>query len=293
METGHQDVIHDTQLNYYGQLLATGSSDRTVKIFDVANGAQSHVATLTGHDGPVWMVSWAHPRFGNIIASASYDGKAIVWSNNGSVYKPVHIVGSHTSSVNGISWAPQQFGLILATASSDGSVGITRCDGQWSETMKVGGNGVAHPMGAMAVSFLPHFAGAKAPIFASAGCDGHVRLWSLTAGWTALDNFQDHSEWVRDVAFSPVVSDSSYAMLASCAQDKRVVIRRKKVSAIEDGATWETSVTALEKGAWRLSWSPCGKMLLVTTQDSESVLLKEGAVFTDAWVPVPLGESQK
>ena len=31
------------------------------------------------HDGPVWQISWAHPRFGNIIASCGYDCKVAIW----------------------------------------------------------------------------------------------------------------------------------------------------------------------------------------------------------------------
>ncbi len=27
------------------------------------------------HDGAVWQVAWAHPKFGNILASCSYDRK--------------------------------------------------------------------------------------------------------------------------------------------------------------------------------------------------------------------------
>lgn len=36
------------------------------------------------HEGPVWQVAWAHPKFGPILASASYDGKVIIWKDNGS-----------------------------------------------------------------------------------------------------------------------------------------------------------------------------------------------------------------
>jgi protein transport protein SEC13 len=28
------------------------------------------------HEGPVWQVAWAHPKFGNILASCGYDCKA-------------------------------------------------------------------------------------------------------------------------------------------------------------------------------------------------------------------------
>lgn len=76
-------MIHDAQLDYYGKRLATCSSDRTIKVFDVVDGQQSGVPqTLTGHQGPVWQVAWAHPSFGPILASCSYDGKVIIWKDN-------------------------------------------------------------------------------------------------------------------------------------------------------------------------------------------------------------------
>jgi len=31
------------------------------------------------HLGPVWQISWAHPRFGNILATCGYDQKIIIW----------------------------------------------------------------------------------------------------------------------------------------------------------------------------------------------------------------------
>jgi len=31
------------------------------------------------HNGPVWQVVWAHPKFGSILASCSYDRQVIVW----------------------------------------------------------------------------------------------------------------------------------------------------------------------------------------------------------------------
>lgn len=73
VDTGHEDMIHDAEMDYYGLRLATCSSDNSVKIFDLKNGSQSLVADLKGHVGPVWQVTWAHPKFGNLLASCSYD----------------------------------------------------------------------------------------------------------------------------------------------------------------------------------------------------------------------------
>jgi WD40 repeat protein len=55
--TQHSDMVHDAQLDYYGKLLATCSSDRTIKVFDVSTKGQTkHICDITGHEGPVWQV---------------------------------------------------------------------------------------------------------------------------------------------------------------------------------------------------------------------------------------------
>ena len=40
--------VHDAQMDYYGTKLATCSSDRSIRIFDVKDGTQNHVADLRG-----------------------------------------------------------------------------------------------------------------------------------------------------------------------------------------------------------------------------------------------------
>uniref|UniRef100_A0A0K0D554 Protein SEC13 homolog n=1 Tax=Angiostrongylus cantonensis TaxID=6313 RepID=A0A0K0D554_ANGCA len=81
VDTAHPNIVHDAGLNYHGNCLATCASDRTVKIFEVkANEYIFSVAELTGHAGPVWQLSWAHPDFGGSLASAGYDGKVIIWA---------------------------------------------------------------------------------------------------------------------------------------------------------------------------------------------------------------------
>eukprot|EP00388_Colpodella_angusta_P003663 GDKJ01012781.1.p1 GENE.GDKJ01012781.1~~GDKJ01012781.1.p1 ORF type:complete len:316 (-),score=-2.61 GDKJ01012781.1:51-998(-) len=300
VSTNHTDAIHDSQFDYYGQLLATCSSDRTIKIFSVgrSDGAYQLEANLIGHEGPVWMLAWAHPRFGQLLASVSYDNRTIIWANraqrqqNGPQqhqWRPIHVINS-SASVNGVAWAPHEFGLMLASANSDGTVAVTTCvNGIWGEPVKVGTSAAAHPMGAMSVSFLPAIGQGSPLILASAGCDGCVRLWLLAEGnWVSFDTLQDHTDWVRDVAFSPA-QINSYIVLASCAQDRKVVIRRKKISDLlgslsaNSSGPWETSLTTLQSGVWRLSWSTCGTKLLATTANSEAVLLSQGVEFTEPW----------
>ena len=56
IQTQHLDMIHDAQVDYYGKLLATASSDRTIKIFDLSTPQPTHINDITGHEGPVWQV---------------------------------------------------------------------------------------------------------------------------------------------------------------------------------------------------------------------------------------------
>jgi len=48
VDTNHEDIIHDSQMDYYGIQLATCSSDRTIKVFEIKNGTQRQVETLRG-----------------------------------------------------------------------------------------------------------------------------------------------------------------------------------------------------------------------------------------------------
>lgn len=130
VETQHEDMIHDAQMDYYGTRLATCSSDRNLKIFEITSNSQRLLATLPGHEGPVWQVAWSHPKFNNLLASCSYDKKVIIWKETSeNKWENHHEYASHDSSVNSVCWAPHDFGLMLACGSSDGSVSILTSPG--------------------------------------------------------------------------------------------------------------------------------------------------------------------
>ena len=64
-DSQHSAMVHDAQLDFYGKRLATCSSDRSIKVYDLdAGGQRTMSADLRIHNGPVWSVAWAHPRFG-------------------------------------------------------------------------------------------------------------------------------------------------------------------------------------------------------------------------------------
>jgi protein transport protein SEC13 len=51
------------------------------------------------HEGPVWQVTWAHPKYGSLLASCGYEGKIIVWKEvNGSWAKVKEFDKAHSAS---------------------------------------------------------------------------------------------------------------------------------------------------------------------------------------------------
>jgi len=268
VETGHEDMIHDAQMDYYGTKLATCSSDRTVRIFDVCDGEQTLVASLKEHQGPVWQVAWAHPQYGRILASCGYDRKVIIWQQDDSgQWKSIYIYAEHTSSINSVCWAPPEHGLILAAASSDGSISVltyTR-EHTWT-TARIP---AAHNVGCNAVSWAPHSAGVE-PCLASGGCDSLVKTWRLRGGeWVAEGRLEGHSDWVRDVAWAPS-GGSGGALIASCSQDCRVLIW----SDVE-GTLRPKELPTFADVVWHVSWSVTGHVLAVSGGDNKVSLWKE------------------
>ncbi|KAG6556970.1 hypothetical protein Mapa_001386 [Marchantia paleacea] len=139
MEWGHQDVVHNVQMDYYGKRLASCSSDRSIKLFAVSAGSYPRAAlvTLEGHEGPIWEVAWAHPKFGSIFDLCSYDRKVIIWKEGAeNEWSQAQVFAKHEASVNSISWAPREFGLVLAVGSSDGTISVFthKTDGTWEKT---------------------------------------------------------------------------------------------------------------------------------------------------------------
>jgi len=257
IETAHEDMIHDAQLDYYGKRLATCSSDRTVKVFDVVDGEAQRSSgghTLKGHTGPVWQVAWAHPKYGHILASCSYDGKVLIWKEQqgqapalgGWTKVKEHTL--HTASVNSVSWAPHELGAILACASSDGKLSVLtfKNDGQWGADIfnghAIGCNAVSWAPAAQPGSLITPQQGHSAPNqqaqqlqapsvkhFASAGCDNLVKIWGYrddSQSWVEEEVLEGHTDWVRDVAWAPNIGlPRSY--IATASQDKTVLIWTK------------------------------------------------------------------
>jgi len=209
IDTQHTDIIHDVQIDFYGKRLATASSDRTIRIFNVENRAQAPLAELRGHEGPVWQVAWAHPKHGSMLASCGYDRKVIIWQESEAGWSIFHTYEKHELSVNSIAWAPVEQGLTLACASSDSSVSVLSFkENNWTETKFS-----AHRFGVTSISWAD-----SGNRFVTGGCDKTVTIWTFNdAKWEPKQLKSVHQGWVRDVAWAPNIG-LPYDTIASCSQ---------------------------------------------------------------------------
>ncbi len=290
---------------FFLKFLLKKNKDRTIKIFDVVGDAYTHSATIQGHEGPVWEVSWAHPKFGVVLASCSFDGTVMIHREmRPRVWTLLYTYKFHESSVNTVKFAPHQFGLVLAAGSSDGKVSILshQEDDTWSayhlEDNPLGVNALSWgPYNCLGSSTSSSAAAAEEPAAGEAppccmrlvtgGCDNRIRFWRYTpqtATWTQ-DNLDEndmplrHDDWVRDVAWAPCCIPIN--IVASCSEDKTVIIW---IQTEADGVWQPTLLNTFDAPVWRVSWSVTGNILAVSSGDNTVTLWK--AALDGTWSQV-------
>jgi len=201
---GHKDTVDNVAFNFDGKLLATGSMDATVIIWEADTGKKkfvldgpgaeitfidfhqkgnaiiagsadstlwiwnasngSFVGALTGHERAVTCGSFSPD--GKFILSGSEDTTLKVW--NAKTMECVHTIKGHGFHEDAlVSLAFQAKNPVVATASMDKTV----CLANWS-TGKILGRTEVHDDGVESVIFPKNF-----DVFATGSLDGKVRIF--------------------------------------------------------------------------------------------------------------------
>jgi serine/threonine protein kinase len=112
--TGHSEAVYFVAISPDGKILASGSQDRIIKLWNLATGKL--IRTLTGHSS--WISSIAISPNREILASSSQDGTIKLW--NLATGELIRTLTGHSDSVNSI--AISRDGKILASASDDKTI---------------------------------------------------------------------------------------------------------------------------------------------------------------------------
>ncbi|NEQ82947.1 MAG: hypothetical protein F6K26_22745 [Moorea sp. SIO2I5] len=236
---GHQGSVLSVSVSPDNQLIASASSDQTIKLWS-RDGEL--IEDLTEHQETVWCVSFSPDN--HIIASASKDKTVKLWRHDGTL---INTLRGHEEGVKWVSFSPD--GETIASASGDKTVKLWNRDGTLIKTLE------EHDDSVLSVSFSN-----DGELIASASKDKTVKLWS--GDGRLIKTLIGHGEGVNWVSFSP---DSQ--TIASASDDKTVKLwnrngRLEKTLEGHDDAI--NSVSFSPDGKWIASGSSDGKIQLWT-----------------------------
>jgi serine/threonine protein kinase len=236
--SGQRDSVLSVAFSPNGGLLASGSSDSTINLWDVTSGRS--VRQLTGHKGQVFGVAFS-PN-GRMLASASGDRTVKLWDV--AAGRELVTFAGHTDRVYSVAYSPD--GSTLASASKDQTIKLWEVAGG-RELRTLAG----HSGSVAAVAFSP-----DGQMLASGSEDGTIRLWDVASG-RELRSMLAHSSLIHAIAFSP-----DGRTLASGGRDKTVGVWN-----VGDGRELRTLTghTGFVEG---LAFSPDGRVLATASEDT-------------------------
>ncbi|EEA23686.1 hypothetical protein TMatcc_006767 [Talaromyces marneffei ATCC 18224] len=190
----HSDSVMAVAFSPDSRLVASGSSDKTIKLWDPATGTL--LQTLKGHSDSVMIVAFS-PN-GKLLASVSGDLTVKLWDlATGTLQQTLK---GHSHSVNAIAFSYDS--RLVASGSGDATVKLwDLATGTLQLTLK------GHSHSVEVVAFI-----LDGRLVASASYDDTVMLWDPATG-TLLQAFKGHSGFVTAMAFSPngrLVASASY-----------------------------------------------------------------------------------
>ena len=275
--TGHTERVNSVTFSSDSAILASGSSDDSVRLWDVAT--RTEIAKLIGHAARVNSVAFSPD--GTTVASGSDDNTVRLWDVADKEQKDSI---RHSEDVNSVVFSPN--GKILASASDnnyaflwdvatvtqigelwhnyedvysvafspDGTTLASAADDSyvqlWDVATLTQKAVLSEGSEAHRVSFSP-----DGETIASGSPDGTVRLWNAVTG-TERINLKKHDYYVRGVSFSP---DSATFASASWKE-----IRLWDVAT----GTQKAALTGYNDEVHSVRFSPDGKTLATDVADA-------------------------
>lgn len=261
--TGHSNYVYCLAYSPDGQILASGSQDNTIKIWNLhgqdnrreqhswhhrrdacatsgaISGATSATRiapthTLTGFSGGVHSIAISPD--GQMLASCSYNQTISIWNLHDGVL--LGILEGHSERVLCVAFSPD--GKFLASGSQDNTIKVWNPhNGHLMYTLKGHSGWINH------VAFSP-----DGKILVSGSQDKTIKVWNLQNRVMLRSLSKGHSDRINAVSISP-----DGKILASCSSDKTL-----KIWNWQTGKAIKTLKENLEK-IWFIAISPLGDIV--------------------------------
>ncbi len=224
-------TTNDVAFSPDGRLLAAGSGDATIYVFDTPS---RQVRFLRGHEDQIYAMAFSPD--GATLASADWSGVILLWDM---ATGRARRLSGHVGAINYMAFAPD--GAHLATGGADGTVRI------W-DTIAASPPVVlpSHEGEAYGVAYSGDGA-----LLASGGADRRIIVRDAVSH-EVLREITGHGDTVADIAFSP-----SGDRLASASLDGAV-----RIWDVGTGALLETLDSGNDK-TWDVAFAPDGHHVLV------------------------------
>ncbi|MGD1857857.1 MAG: AAA-like domain-containing protein [Leptolyngbyaceae cyanobacterium] len=250
---GHQAAVNGLAFNPDGTILASTSDDQTVKLWQLDDGlgrsttdsVENRTITLEGHQDRVWNVTFSAD--GRQLATTSWDNTIRLWTSSGTLLTTLE---GHDAGTWGVDFSPD--GNVLVSSSDDTTVRLWRLD-QIPQTL----HGYEGPVTGLALNQQTVAAGSW---------DNTIRLWNWQGNLQSI--LQDHTDRVRQVAFSP-----DGQSLASASWDRTVKLWRPEGTLLQTfkghrdrvwGVAFGPEGREIASASWDQTikiWHPDGRLL--------------------------------
>ena len=199
----HRASVLSLSVSPDGELIASGSKDKTIKLWNRQGELQATLAggesNLQGHQDTVWCVDFSPDS--QLIVSASKDQTIKLWNRKGEL---LNTFTGHLDEVKWVSFSPD--GELIASASKDGTVKLWNRKGELLKTL------TDHEGAVFSVAWSP-----DGQSLASGSKDKTIKIWSRDG--TLLYTSLGHEKNVLSVTFSP-----DGKLLASASDDRTIKV---------------------------------------------------------------------
>jgi WD40 repeat protein len=218
-------------------LLASGSEDRMVRLWDVSTG--SCCKTLEGHQGRIFAL--AHSPDDRTLLSGSSDRTAKLWDIQ--TEQCLQTFYGHASWVWSVAYSPD--GQTLATGSEDATVRLWNPQGQCLRMFQ------EHQDSVYTVTFSP-----DATVLVSGGLDCTLKLWKVDGSEESFKTLHEHTSSVYTAIFTP-----DGCNLISSSKDRTI-----KIWDLYSGECLKTLEGHIG-AVWTIALSPDGRILASGGED--------------------------